>query len=172
MLNPQPSANLSPSDNNPCVTDAVVTLVGAPAGGTYSGTGVTGNTFNPATAGVGSHPVSYLYTDANGCSDTATITITVNGCAGVEDISGSAIEIYPNPADQFISVSFHVVETNNAWKLDVYTIEGKLLITKEILIGSTSHIENLNIGSLSSGTYVIRIMNKKGESITKRFIRK
>jgi PKD repeat protein len=60
-----------------CVNASAVTLTqGSPAGGSYSGNGVTGNTFNPATAGVGTHVISYHYT--SGCSNTATTSVTVN----------------------------------------------------------------------------------------------
>ena len=51
---------------------------GSPAGGTYSGTGVSGNVFSPATAGSGTHTITYTYTDANGCTNSATRDITVN----------------------------------------------------------------------------------------------
>ena len=61
-----------------CINAAPVTLAGSPAGGTFSGTGITGNTFNPATAGAGTHVITYNYTDANGCSNTVTTNITVN----------------------------------------------------------------------------------------------
>jgi hypothetical protein len=56
---------------------------GTPTGGMYLGPGVTddGNgttyTFDPATAGVGTHTISYGYNDANGCSNTAFITVEV-----------------------------------------------------------------------------------------------
>lgn len=43
---------------NPFVLD-----VSRPLGGTYSGIGVAGNIFNPATAGVGTHIISYAYTN-------------------------------------------------------------------------------------------------------------
>ena len=54
-----------------------VTLIGTPAGGTFSGTGVSGNSFNPATSGVGTFTLTYSYTDANGCSNSAQSSITV-----------------------------------------------------------------------------------------------
>ena len=61
-----------------CIDATPVTLGGTPSGGTWTGTGVTGSTFNVQTAGVGSHQVIYNYTDANGCSAADTTTITVN----------------------------------------------------------------------------------------------
>ena len=58
-----------------CINAAPITLTGSPAGGTFSGTGVTGNTFNPA---VGTQTITYTFTDANGCANSAQTTITVN----------------------------------------------------------------------------------------------
>lgn len=67
-----------PSVNPICVNDAAITLVnGSPGGGSYSGPGVSGNSFNPAIAGVGTHAVSYNYTSSNGCTGTATTLIEV-----------------------------------------------------------------------------------------------
>ncbi|MFT5165066.1 MAG: hypothetical protein ACI8P3_000290, partial [Saprospiraceae bacterium] len=54
-----------------------------PTGGVFSGPGVTddGNgtsfTFDPATAGVGVHTLTYTYTDANGCTNSATDNIEI-----------------------------------------------------------------------------------------------
>ncbi|MCX6271995.1 MAG: T9SS type A sorting domain-containing protein, partial [Bacteroidetes bacterium] len=61
-----------------CVNAEPVVLNGLPVGGIYTGDGVNGNTFNPAIAGVGIHTITYTYADANGCSNFATQTITVN----------------------------------------------------------------------------------------------
>ena len=65
--------------NNVCVNSSAFALsVGAPIGGTYSGTGVSNGMFYPATAGVGTHTITYSLTNANGCASTATTTITVD----------------------------------------------------------------------------------------------
>src|SRR5438309_11006870 len=46
-----------------CVNAAAFALSGgAPAGGTYSGTGVNAGTFDPAVAGVGTHVITYTVT--------------------------------------------------------------------------------------------------------------
>ncbi|MCO5259648.1 MAG: gliding motility-associated C-terminal domain-containing protein [Crocinitomicaceae bacterium] len=46
--------------------------------GVFTGTGVTGSSFNVATAGNGTFPLTYQFTDENGCENTATSSITVN----------------------------------------------------------------------------------------------
>ncbi len=63
-----------------CANAAAVDLSSAvsPAGGTFSGPGITGNMFDPATAGAGMHTIMYSYTDGNSCSNSASQNITVN----------------------------------------------------------------------------------------------
>jgi gliding motility-associated-like protein len=73
-------ATLSVTGYNPsyCHLDAPVTLVGSPAGGTFSGAGVSGNVFNPANANAGDNVITYSYTDTVlGCSNTLQFTINV-----------------------------------------------------------------------------------------------
>ncbi|MBN2634392.1 MAG: DUF2341 domain-containing protein [Bacteroidales bacterium] len=50
---------------------------GYPAGGVYSGTGVTGTNFDPSSAGVGTHLITYTYTDGLGCSNSVSKDIIV-----------------------------------------------------------------------------------------------
>lgn len=67
-----------------CVDDMPAALTGTPAGGTFFGPGVSdlgagAGEFNPTLAGVGTHTVSYEYTDpTTGCTDTATQSVVVN----------------------------------------------------------------------------------------------
>lgn len=62
-----------------CSNGNPINLVGgSPAGGVYTGTGVSGGMFDPSVAGAGSTSVTYTYTDVNGCQGSATETIVVN----------------------------------------------------------------------------------------------
>ncbi len=66
-----------------CIDGGLVTPVGSPqpggaASGVFSGTGITGNSFDPAAAGSGQHAITYTYTDENGCQNSASDAITVN----------------------------------------------------------------------------------------------
>lgn len=80
-----------------CLGAAAFTLTGgSPAGGSYSGPGVSSGAFDPSAAGVGTHSIVYSYTDGNGCSATTQNTITVNDCAGVEEMYDH-VSVYPNP---------------------------------------------------------------------------
>jgi hypothetical protein len=62
-----------------CEADPFYPLTGgSPAGGTYTGPGITGGVFDPAIAGVGTHNVTYFFTNGNGCSGQASGSITVH----------------------------------------------------------------------------------------------
>jgi subtilisin-like proprotein convertase family protein len=79
-VNPLPVVTLA-NFSSICSNAALLTLSGgAPAGGSYSGNGVSNGQFNPATAGVGTHAITYAYTNGNGCAASATKNITVNNC--------------------------------------------------------------------------------------------
>lgn len=72
-----PALNIN-APNALCINAPPVTIAMTPAGGTLTGPGLTGNTFNPSAAGVGVHTLTYTFMDANGCSNTTTKIITVN----------------------------------------------------------------------------------------------
>ncbi len=55
-----------------------LTAFASPVGGTFTGTGVSGNSFDPAAAGTGTHDLTYVFTDGNGCTGSDTAVITVN----------------------------------------------------------------------------------------------
>jgi hypothetical protein len=59
-----------------CYGNNCVELTGTPAGGTWSGTGVSGTQFCANGLAVGNYTVTYTVTD--GCTNTATATVTIN----------------------------------------------------------------------------------------------
>jgi hypothetical protein len=62
-----------------CAGAASVPLVGVPTGGTFSGNGVvSGTTFSPTDAGVGTHTITYVASAGVNCTKTATMQVVVN----------------------------------------------------------------------------------------------
>ncbi|MBS1743551.1 MAG: T9SS type A sorting domain-containing protein [Bacteroidetes bacterium] len=79
-VNPLPTVSFSGLASTYAVNAASVTLTGSPAGGTFSGPGISGNTFSPAAAGAGGpYNIIYTYTNANGCTNSNTQQTTVTG---------------------------------------------------------------------------------------------
>ena len=83
QVNPSGFVSMGPETSNDLLStigacsSTFILNQGLPAGGVYSGTGVSGTNFNASLAGVGSHPVTYTYTDVNGCSNSAVKNIVV-----------------------------------------------------------------------------------------------
>ena len=64
-----------------CVNESAVTLGATPVGGTWTsnnGGVIVGSVFNPSASGEGVFSLTYSYTDANGCTNSDDIVITVN----------------------------------------------------------------------------------------------
>ncbi|CAI8157650.1 MAG: Xyloglucanase [Cryomorphaceae bacterium] len=90
-VNPLPAVTLS-SQGYVCELDGPQQLSGGtPAGGIYSGTGVTNDSIFPSVAGVGSHWIYYTYADATtGCSNTKQRTMSVQPAPGKPTVSQDA----------------------------------------------------------------------------------
>ena len=145
-VNPLPSVSMTAIPQL-CVYDVAFELTGGtPAGGTYAGNGVSNNQFDPATAGVGSHTITYSYTDGNGCSNEATIDVVVDACSSLEEISTSFITVYPNPTLGEITIDNNISVITS---VEVIDLTGKVLINSQ----STT----VDLSELSSGKYIVRV---------------
>src|SRR5439155_9314644 len=87
-----------------CLSDTAIHLVATPAGGVWSGIGISGNNFVPAIVTTGTYILTYTYTDNSGCISSSTITAKVDDCPDrIISLRDNAVLLYPNPnTGQFI----------------------------------------------------------------------
>ena len=79
IVNTPPVVNVLGLNSQYCINAGNVSMTGLPAGGTFSGPGVTGNIFQPLVVGAGNWCIKYAYTDVTtGCSADTIICVTVN----------------------------------------------------------------------------------------------
>ena len=145
-----------------CVDDAAFTLTqGSPSGGVYSGVGVSlvSDDFSPSAAGVGSHVLTYEYTDGNNCTASATSTIVVESCAGMETIDMASVVLYPNPASDMISVS----GLENIIEIQVTDLSGNIIAIEKS--------NSISVEALSAGMYLLNIVSENG-TVAKAFVKK
>ncbi len=160
-VNALPDVTLDPFTNVEVDDPAFELTGGNPTGGVYSGTGVTGGYFDPAVAGVGTHTITYNYTDGNSCSDFAQQDITVDEDSGIEGLmNGISFDLYPNPNN---GILFMDISSGQNYELTITVINQIGVVVKEenISIGENSNIQ-LDLNDLSSGIYFINI---KGDII-------
>jgi PKD repeat protein len=127
---------------------------GTPTGGSYSGTGVTGGNFSPAAAGVGPETITYAYTDANNCSNTATNTINVEECLGLNDNEINTVSVYPNPTDGKLTLSN--VTGNTTFK--VVSVSGQVVLSG--VVSTTAN--SIDLSSFENGFYVLQLTQEQG----------
>ena len=142
-----------------CDYNAPFTLnVGTPVGGVYSGTGVSGGTFNPSTAGAGTHTITYKVTQS-GCTGSATTQIVVNECLGVEDVVSNDLTIYPNPTSSIVYLKGTIDNYDVATLIDV---QGRVIATWNLKETTQFDLSNFN-----NGSYFIKIIGKDNSVVTK-----
>ncbi len=74
---------------------------------------------------------------------------------------------YPNPADQYTTISLGKIAENNL-TLSVVDINGKIVLTQEISKGTKS--ETINTSSLSNGIYQYFLTDGKSYNIAKKLV--
>lgn len=75
-----------------CENHDDIQMVGfaSPKGGVFTGPGISGNSFVPKVAGVGSHKITYSYTNSENCSDSSARNLIVEAIP-VFQITGDTI---------------------------------------------------------------------------------
>ena len=144
-----------------CIFWAPVALSGAiPEGGTYSGEGVIDNMFYPELAGAGEHELTYAYSTALGCADSATFTVMVDVCTGLAEQNAlTKVNLYPNPTRHQLHISFG--ETRVAIKqMMVVNMLGE--VVKVYVSPEAKSYYTLDVFDLNPGTYLLKIITASG----------
>ena len=77
-IHPNPTVDFGTLGTAYCDNEGPAPILNpTPAGGTYTGSGISGTDFDPSTAGVGTHTLYYDYADVNGCSDVDSLVVDV-----------------------------------------------------------------------------------------------
>ncbi len=155
-FNTSPIVSLSLNPDTVCLNTPSYTLTGGvPVGGTYTGPGINLNTFNPSVAGPGTHPIIYLYTDTNGCSNTSSAQIFVDACTGLNTApEASNITLTPNPFDTYLRVT---TIANAESEILIYDISSRKLLHQQF-----TNSASLNTEQLAKGIYLYEVRNKNG----------
>lgn len=135
-----------------CLDDAIMTLNGgSPAGGTWTGPGVSGNNFDPMTAGAGTHQLTYTYTDVNGCTGFDTVSTFVDLCLGINSANGIAFTVSPNPNNGSFAVEFTSSQSNAV--IELVDVTGRTVQTTTVSGTRTT----VNCETQPSGVYFVRV---------------
>jgi len=150
------------------LADAPVTLTGTPFGGVFIGPGVSGNTFDPASAGVGQHSIIYSYVDECGAVNSAGICTEVTLNIGIDGVHMSAggVNVYPNPNHGQFTVE---LDLQGLVSIQVLDARGRL-VHSEVFNGSGQKSTRiLDLSSEAKGAYTVQVQNNGG-SVTQTVV--
>ncbi|MBC7628928.1 T9SS type A sorting domain-containing protein, partial [Ferruginibacter sp.] len=160
-VNALPVVSYAQNPTMVCVASTSITLSAAtPTGGGYSGTTVTGNIFDPSTAGTGTFVITYLYTDGNSCSNSAFQNIIVSSCTGFDQLvsNDQSVSIYPNPSNGLFTIKS---KDNNNALIEVINMLGQIVYQEKNL----NENQTLDLYHLQNGLYTVKV-SENGKTIS------
>lgn len=141
------------------VNDPEFNLTGAmPAGGMYTGTGVDAGAFDPATAGEGTHIITYTFTDVQGCLNSCTYMITVDSLnTSLFDVDNNLFfTVTPNPTSGQLNIQLSMLQSMDA-QIHVTNSLGQVVMNRVVDLSAGANQIGLDMQTLTSGVYFIRI---------------
>lgn len=160
--NPTVTANAAPPVV--CADDADVLLTGSPAGGSFTGTSVTGNSFDPSV-GAGTYSIIYNYTDVNGCPGSDTTSVQVNACVGIEETNAAAFSLFPNPSTGIINLNL----TEAGSSVEVVDLLGNVVAAQSY---NNAGAAQLDLSAQPNGVYFVRVTNGTSKEVKRVVIQK
>lgn len=153
------------------LAEGPASLAGSPSGGVYFGPGISGNQFDPATAGLGTHSITYTYVDGSGCVGSYALctTVDLNVSNGPEnEISNNDdLDIFPNPSNGIFRLSMR--EIDGIVSYSIFDALGKE-IRFESFVANGSSKKDLDLSEFESGVYTLHL-NTGNEVFSEQLIK-
>jgi len=142
-----------------CSDDTLLLNGGNPVGGTYSGVAVHSGSFYADSVSTGNHTIYYTYYNIDSCSATASHTIYVGLCTGVNEYAGEnfSVTASPNPFSETTHLRITNTKRITSYELLVYNVVGE-----KISIEATRNSEGFAIhrSRLLQGIYFYKIISE------------
>jgi hypothetical protein len=89
-------------------------------------------------------------------SDAHAVSVTVDNTTGINSASEASLMVYPNPADQLLSIRSSVANG----RVSLMDATGR--IVKEQTIQTST---NMNVSDLSAGVYMLRVASENSSKV-------
>lgn len=108
---------------------------------------------------------------SNGCTRSFTgainnfaMTVTASPSLGIAESEFSkSISVFPNPSREILNISTKEPGTVN--RIQIYDLAGRLI--KNLAINSSDSVLQVNIGDLSVGNYILKVLAESGTAVKK-----
>lgn len=171
VVNPLPQVAISNISSRYSVNDDKVVLNGIPAGGFFSGPGISGDQFDPAAlVNGGPYPVTYEYTNNKGCKNTTTSFITIEELktTGIASVMNNArLNMFPNPASEQAVLNLELTNKSEV-QIEMYDMTGKSVVLQSLMsmeAGNYNFEINKTNFNLSAGVYWVKINMQNEQNV-------
>lgn len=127
----------------------------------------TGKNITHTYASNGSYTVSLNIESSNGCINSSSKNIVINGVGINNEQEKYTLHFYPNPSSGIVKI---LSEQNQLIDLQIIDLQGRILIEKKNLILNGEY--SLHLENLAAGTYISRIKTDEGIQTKKIIIEK
>lgn len=158
-VNPLPNVNLG---NNIAVLNPPVTLSAGVGFASYLWTpgGATTSTLQVTQNGT----YSVTVTNQFGCE--ATDEVQVNFLASVVNLgeNGGSISLFPNPTSDRFTINVYGYTGGGNMKLDIINAIGQVVKTEVVANATETFTKEMDIATLASGTYTLRVQGQNASA--------
>ena len=124
-------------------------------------------TVDSAGFGIGSQEFSVLVTGVNGCTNTKSLTITFEDCAGIKEIPGlQSVSIYPNPNKGNFTLNVSAKQNLQA-DIQIVNSAGMVEYEEKNVTIDGNYQQDISLGQLEAGIYYLSLRNKDGVALKK-----
>jgi hypothetical protein len=175
IINPLPAIDIAsnPNDGTICIgSSAELTASGAT---TYQWTPAATLSSSSGTTVTATPVVTTTYTvtgtEFEGCTNTATFTVTVDDCAAIGEQNEAYLQLYPNPANDELHIM--IASKDGVSYVDLLDETGRVLRSSGVSVntGTEMMLLDMQIADLPQGLYSVRIVHANGSTV-KRFTKK
>jgi len=148
-----PTVTITPSPSGTiCIGETAQLIASAGGADTYSWTTGATSAVAPVSPTISSTYTVYVGSNFTGCSNTGTISIIVDPCVGLPEISGglNGISLYPNPNNGEFTIELY---NGLNKKIEVSDLTGRIVLSS----ASEKDKMDINITNLAKGMYYVRI---------------
>jgi hypothetical protein len=102
-------------------------------------------------------------TDGNGCVNTANVTVNVNDCVGIQQLSSTQlnVSVYPNPTTGLVTL-----DLNAATQITITNALGQVILTETVVAGK----QTIDLKNQNNGLYFMNL-NQDGKQQTIKVIK-
>ena len=138
-------------------------------GGTFTGPGISGATFNPTLAGPGDFTITYTYHHSNGCTYVYSQDVHVDACVGIaENLWTNTVSLYPNPSAGNFKIKAYT-PVGKTIAISVGDPQGRIVYSEESVLSIGQNEIPVTV-NLSSGIYFVSISDEVSSTARKLII--